>query len=128
MDAAQMPERQGPDEQIALPRRKLVAAIHRKSRGRNRRRPTDPRPPEAGTLRVGRNIGPRIVHAVGDHRPTVVPARYYDVQLVAAARTMLRFVQPCALRIVDQSLRVAMTPGIDLRTDGRAADERVISR
>src|SRR5277367_5521568 len=117
MDSAQMPEGQRPHKQITLPRGEFVAAIHGKSRRRDRRRPIDYRLLEPGTLRIRRHIGARIVHAVSDDWPPVIPARHDDVEFVAPARTVLRFVKPSALRIENQTLWVAMTPGVDLRSN-----------
>src|SRR5580692_5600989 len=128
MDAAQMSKCQRPNKKIAPPRWKLITAIHRESRRRDRRRPINHRLLEPRALRIRRNIGTGIVHAISDHRPTIVPARYDDVQFIPAARTMLRFVQPSALYIEDQALLVAMTPSVDFRTDGSLPDERIILR
>src|SRR5580698_2623292 len=128
MDAAQMLERQRPHEKIATPRWKLITAIHRESRRRDRRRPINHRLLEPRALRIRRNIRPGIVHAISDDRPAVVPACHDDVQFIAAARTMLCFIKPSALYIEEQALRVAMTPGIDFRTDGALSDEWIVIR
>src|SRR6267154_2342370 len=128
MDAAQMLKRQRPNKKIAPPRWKLITAIHRESRRRDRRRPIDQRLLEPRALRIRRNIGTGIVHAISDDRPTIVPARHDDVQFIAAARTMLCFVQPPTLYIEDQALLVAMAPSVDFRTDGSLSDEWIILR
>src|SRR5258707_13920634 len=117
MDAAKMLERQRTYEKIAPPCWKLVTVIHRKSRRRDRRRPIDHRLLESRALGIRRNIGTGVVHAIRDHRPTIIPARHDDVEFIAAARTMLCFVKPSALCIEGHALLVAMAPGINFRTD-----------
>src|ERR1700733_6190065 len=113
-----MLKRQRPNKQIAPPRWKLVTAIYRESRRCDRRRPINHRLLEPRALRVRRNIGAGIVHAIGDNGPAIVPARHDDVQFIAAARTMLGLIKPSALCIEDQALRVSMAPSIDFRADG----------
>src|SRR5271168_2300837 len=128
MDAAQMLERQSPHEEIAPPCWKLITAIHRQSRRRDRGRPVDHRLLEPRALRIGRHIGAGIIHAVSDYRPTIVAARHDDVQFIAAARAMFCFPEPPAGYIEDQALLVAMTPGIDFRANGRLSDEWIVLR
>src|ERR1700690_145939 len=108
MDAAQMRERQRPEKKLPPPRWKFIPAIYRQSRRCDRRRPIDHRLLEPRALRIRRNIGAGIVHAVSDHRPTIVPTSHNDIEFIAAARTMLCFIQPSALYVEDQALLVAM--------------------
>src|ERR1700684_4366795 len=128
MDAPQMLECQCPHEKIAPPCWKLITAIHRKSRRCDRWRPINHRLLESWALRIRRNIGTGIVHAIRDYRPTVVPARHDDAQFIAAARTVFCFPEPPAGNIEDQALLVAMAPGIDLGTDGSLSNEWIVLR
>src|SRR5215208_4102839 len=80
---------QGADEQATLPFREQLARVERHAGGRDRRHPVFNRLLHAGLLRARVNFGAAVVDAVTDHRPAVILAFVDDVDLVAAARTVL---------------------------------------
>jgi len=90
MHARMMLERQGADEQIALPGGKLSRDTRRVG-GSDRRSPIDHGLFQSRPLGVGRNIGARVIHSVGDDRPAVVLVRHDDVEFVAPRG-------PCSVR------------------------------
>ena len=71
-------------------------------------------------VRIGVGL---IVPIAGDVRPTIIPARPYQVDLVVCIRPVLGLVQ-LPVRREDEPLRVAMAVGVDVAPD--AAERRVV--
>ena len=69
-----------------------------------------------------------IVDAVHDHRPAVILAFLDDVQLVAAARSVIVLPQATGSRIERQAFRAAHAVGPDLGQHARLTDERIVGR
>src|SRR5204863_7664429 len=115
-------------EQAAVPLRKQLAAVERHAGWRDRRHPVFHwllhAVPGGGLmdLRAG------IVDAETDHRPAVIPALADDIDLVAAARTVLDFPKLAVCRVDRKSLFVAMTIAPDFRLGAVAADEGIVGR
>ena len=120
---------QAADEDAVLPLRKQVAGVESEAGGRDHRIPVIDRLLHA--LLVGDAFADRrarIVDAVHDHRPAVVLALLDDVELVAAARTVLGFPQAAGPRIERQAFLAADAIGPDLGQDARLAEERIVGR
>ena len=69
-----------------------------------------------------------VVHAVADDRPAVVQAGLYQVELVAALRSMLVGPQVAGLRVDEQPLRVPVPVAPDLGQGAVLPDERIVVR
>ena len=67
-----------------------------------------------------------VVHAVTDHRPAVVQAGTYQVELVATLRSVFVGPQLAGLRVHEQPLRVPVTVAPDLGQGARLPDERIV--
>ena len=114
------------DEQVALPRREVLAGIKGQPGRRDRRPPEDLRSfelrepwricyPDAG-----------ILAAVGGERPSVVLARLDDVRLVATLRPVLGRPQVAGLGVKGEAELVPVPHRVDLRQVVGVADERVV--
>src|SRR3977135_2847978 len=74
------------------------------------------------------DLGPIVIDAVTDHRPAVIAAFLDDVDLIAAARTVLVLPQLAARRIECQALRIADSVSPDFRLGIAPAHEGVVGR
>src|SRR4029077_20268500 len=75
-----------------------------------------------------RLVRARVLTPVTDNRPAVVLPRLDDVDLVAAVRALLARPEVAVHRIEREALLVPLPERVDLRTESRAADERVVLR
>jgi hypothetical protein len=69
-----------------------------------------------------------VLHAVADHRPSIVAAAHDHVELVAALGAVLRGPQLTRLRVEGEALQAAVSVAPDLGERAGATDERVIRR
>ena len=120
-----MVEFQGTDEKMPAPGRPEPPRIDGHSRGRDRGVPIEIGLFHALFRDAHANFGPRIVAAVGDDRPSVVPALPHPVDLVSAPRAM--FDGPERARRVERgALGVPVAPGPDFRASPRPPNEGII--
>ena len=74
------------------------------------------------------DLGTRVVDAVADDRPAVVGARFDQIELIAAARTVLDGPDLAACRIDRERLGIAMPVTPDLGPGISAPDEGIVLR
>src|SRR5438094_9638112 len=79
-------------------------------------------------MRAGVDLVAAVIDAVADHRPAVISAGFSDVDLVAAARTVLVHPQFAGLRVESRALRIAMAVAPDFRLGARPFDEGIVYR
>src|SRR6202035_1686059 len=104
-----------------------VAGIEGKTRGRDHWIPVIHRLLHALLVRDAlTDRGARIVDPVHDHWPAVILAFLDDVELVAAARTMLGFPQTAGSRIERQAFLAPGAIGPDLGQRAWLDDERIV--
>src|SRR5712691_1022809 len=120
--------RQRADEQVAAPGREQVAGVESHSGRRDRRHPIPDRLLHAFLLCALVNLGAAVVDAEADHRPAVVLAGLQDVDLVAAARSVLVLPDLVGRGMAGEALRVAMSVTPDFGLGARLADERIVGR
>src|SRR5437016_1575732 len=77
------------EEEAAAPRREAIAGVEGHAGGSDRRHPILQRLLHAGLVRALVNLGAAVVDAVADHRPAVILALLDNVDLIAAARSVL---------------------------------------
>src|SRR5262245_3100843 len=93
---------------MATPRRKQLAAVERHAGRSDRRHPILDRLLHAGLFAAPVDFRAAVIDAVADHRPAVVLAGLRNVDLIAAARTVLVHPQLAARRLDRRTLRIAM--------------------
>ena len=118
--------RQCAGEHAARPFRKQLAGIERHARRSDRRHPIFDRLLHAAFDSALVNLGAVIIDAVADHRPAVIPALAYDVNLVAAARSVFDLPEIARGGIDRETLLVAMAVTPDFRLGALAPNERVV--
>src|SRR5438270_6166759 len=106
--------RQGADEAIALPLREQLAVIDQQAGGRDDRIPEQLRRYEIRPARMWRDRHAIIVPPLRNQRPTVIPARRDQVELVAAPRAHFALPQspPC---VEGEAVGVPMSASPGLR-------------
>src|SRR6185295_5265892 len=117
------------DEEVVFPRRKLVSRIEEDAGRADRRHPEHsrvlhlrPKP------RFRRDESPGVVASHRYERPAIVLAGSEYVHLVATHRADLGLPQDTGFGVKGQSIRVAMSVGIDLRLGAGPADKRIVGR
>src|SRR6185312_11639233 len=129
---------QGTAEETVLPLREQVAAIEGQPRWSERRVPVIDRllHPVLGGVAiadpnavvadgVGRS---RIFDAVADHRPAVIGAFFYDVDLVSTFRTDVGIPQLACLRVEGETFRTAKAISPDFGPRTRGMEEGIVGR
>src|SRR5262249_28802676 len=121
------------DQEVALPRRKFVAIVHRDIAWIERARSCTHGHPEIDRVLKSRHIvfaqtssGPIVVRTVGDVHPSVILAGLNAIQFIAAAGTELGGPDLSGVRIDGESEGVAMPKRKDLRKVSHFSDKRVV--
>src|SRR5262249_26202558 len=114
-EAVQRLTSQRAHEQVILPFREEIARVEGRAGGSDGGVPIVDRLLHAGLMGALADFGIVIVATIGDDRPAVILAGFWDVDLVAAARPVLDGPQLARRRIACGTLHVAVADGPDLR-------------
>ncbi len=132
-----MPPGHRADEQVAAPFGKKLARVERHAGRRDRRHPVVDRLLDAGHrraavadrhVRAPVGLARVVLHAVGDVRPAVVPARAHDVDLVAALGPVVDDPKLARLGMDRGAFGVLEAVRERLARDRGAAEPRIVRR
>src|SRR5262245_15892345 len=116
------------DENIALPSWKAVTGVDGHAGSRDLRKPHDERRFEPVARGIFRNLRARIVPPEAHERPSVIATGQDDVDLIPTVGTVFVIPDGARLRMNDESQRIPVPEGEDLRSIASATCKRVVWR